>query len=72
MSCVCTSAFLHVFYVSYMFVTFCVVRLYVCMHICVRLCAYMFNVCVRVCLFMSMFIVQINDVFYMGSEKVIL
>lgn len=42
------------------------------MHICVYLYVYLFSVCVRACLFISMFIVQNNDVFYMGSEKVIL
>lgn len=69
MSCVRTSAFLHVFYVSYMFVIFCVVRTFVCMHICVCPCASVFSVCAWVRLFMSMFIVQNNDVFYMRHGR---
>lgn len=75
MSCVRTSAFLHVFYVLYMFVIFSC-RSFVCMHICVCVFASIRSMyVVWVCLFMFMFIVQNNDVFSiwgMGSEKVIL
>lgn len=45
---VCTSAFLHVFYVSFMFVFF--PCLYVCTYsLCVSFCVCVFNVRVRVC-----------------------
>lgn len=66
MSCVRISAFLHVFYVS--FVIFSCRFVCMCAHMRVSLRVYV--QCARVCvcarlMFMSMFIVQINDVFYM-------
>lgn len=67
-SCVRTSAFLHVFYVSCVFVIF-PCRSFVHVHICVFPCVYMFNVCVWASLFMSMFIVQNNDVFSMRNGQ---
>lgn len=75
MSCVRISAFLHVFYVSYMSVIFCVVCVCVCMHICVRLCACTCSMyaCERVCLCLcSLFKIMMFSIWEMGSEKVIL
>lgn len=66
---VCTRAFLHVFYVSFVFVFF--PRLYV-LHIQYAVRLYVQRTCAG--FLMSLFIVQSNDVFScgIGSEKVIL
>lgn len=59
LSCVCTSAFLHVFYV---FIKFVVSSVCMYAHMCVCY-FYMFSVCAWMRLCMSVFIVQNNDVF---------
>lgn len=74
MSCVCTSAFLHVFYVSYMFVIFVsFVCMYVCTYVCVFVCICSMYVCECVCLCLcSLFKLMMFSIWDMGSEKVIL
>lgn len=72
LSCVRTSAFLHVFYVSYTFVNF-PCRLYVCTyaHMCVSVACSVY-VCERVCCCLCSLFKMMFSIWEAGSEKVIL
>lgn len=73
-SCVRTSAFLHVFYVSYTCLEyFRVVGSYMCTYVCFLASICSMYVCERVCLCLcSLFKIMMFSLWGMGSEKVIL